>query len=33
MLLKHVWPHEGSAAKPVEVAVWVANAVAQYALP
>jgi hypothetical protein len=33
MLLKHVWPHEGSAAKPVAVAVCVAKAVEQYALP
>lgn len=33
MLLKHVCPHDGSAASPVAVAVCVANAVAQYALP
>lgn len=33
MLLKQVWPHDGSAAKLVVVGVWVANAVEQYALP
>lgn len=33
MLLKHVCPHDGSAASPVAVAVCVAKAVAQYALP
>lgn len=32
-LLKHVCPHDGSAASPVVVAVCVANAAAQYALP
>lgn len=32
-LLKHVCPHDGNAASPVVVAVCVANAVTQYALP
>jgi hypothetical protein len=33
MLLKQVCPQEGRAARPVVVAVCVANAVEQYALP